>query len=42
VLYGKSTLNTSGEIMEYICQENNKDVEHIVDKDPRNRESQQK
>jgi len=42
VMYGKSTLNTSDEIMEYICQENNKDVTHIVDKDPRNRESQQK
>jgi hypothetical protein len=42
VMYGKSTLNTGNEIMEYICQENNKDVIHIVDKDPRNRESQQK
>jgi len=42
VMYGNSTLNTSDEIMEYICQENNKDVTHIVDKDPRNRESQQK
>ncbi len=42
VMYGKSTLQTGNEIMEYICQENNKDVPHIVDKDPRNRESQQK
>ena len=41
-LYGKSVLQVNNEIMEYICQENNKDVGHIVDKDPRNRESKQK
>ena len=38
-LYGHATLQPKGELMEYICQENNKDVEHILGKDPRNRES---
>ena len=35
-MYGHSTLQTGGELMEYICNENNKDVSHIVGKDPRN------
>ena len=34
-LYGRSTLQT-GELMEYICNENNVDVQHILGKDPRN------
>ena len=42
VMYGKSTLQTNNEIMEFICQENNKDVIHIVDKDPRNKYSKEK
>ncbi len=39
-LYGHATLQ-KGDLMEYICQENNRDVEHITGKDPRNRESKQ-
>lgn len=35
VMYGKSTLETNTELMEYICNENNQDVEHIVGKDNR-------
>jgi hypothetical protein len=35
-MYGHSTLQVGGELMEYICNENNKDVGHIVGKDPRN------
>ena len=35
-MYGHSTLEAGGELMEYICNENNKDVGHIVGKDPRN------
>ena len=35
-MYGHSTLQAGVELMEYICNENNKDVEHIVGKDPRN------
>ena len=35
-MYGHSTLEAGGELMEYICNENNKDVSHIVGKDPRN------
>jgi hypothetical protein len=36
-LYGHSTYQHGEELMEYICNENNKDLEHIVGKDPRNR-----
>ncbi len=36
-LYGRSTYQHGEELMEYICNENNKDVEHIVGKDPRNK-----
>jgi hypothetical protein len=35
VMHGKSTLETRTELMEYICNENNQDVEHIVGKDTR-------
>lgn len=38
-LYGHATLQAKSDLMEYICQENNRDVEHILGKDPRNRES---
>lgn len=34
-LYGHSTLMTGTEIMEYVCNENNVDVSHIVGKDNR-------
>jgi hypothetical protein len=34
-LYGHSTLLTDTEIIEYVCNENNKDVIHIVGKDAR-------
>jgi hypothetical protein len=40
-MYGKSNYQYGVELMEYICNENNKDVEHIVDKDPRNKYSKQ-
>lgn len=40
-LYGHVTLQAGADLMEYICQENNRDVEHILGKDPRNRESKQ-
>ena len=36
-MYGKSSYQHGMELMEYICNENNKDVEHIVGKDPRNK-----
>jgi hypothetical protein len=36
-LYGDHTYESSTELMEYICNENNQDVEHIVGKDPRNK-----
>src|SRR5499427_347579 len=36
-LHGHSTYQHNDELMEYICNENNKDVAHIVGKDPRNR-----
>ena len=39
-VYGRVNLLPKEELMEYICQENNRDVGHIVGKDPRNRESQ--
>ena len=35
-LYGRHTYAHDTELMEYICNENNQDVEHIVGKDPRN------
>ena len=35
VMHGHSALDTSGEIMEYVCNENNQDVSHIVGKDTR-------
>ena len=38
-LYGDHTYESSTELMEYICNENNQDVEHIVGKDPRNKYS---
>jgi hypothetical protein len=40
-LHGASQYQHNEELMEYICNENNKDVQHIVDKDPRNRYSKQ-
>jgi hypothetical protein len=36
VLYGHSTYQHGDELMEYICNENNRDLPHIVGKDPRN------
>jgi hypothetical protein len=36
-LYGDHTYESDTELMEYICNENNQDVEHIVGKDPRNK-----
>ena len=36
-MYGHSTLQTGQDLMEYICNENNKDVKHILGKDPRNK-----
>ena len=36
VMHGKSTYARDMELMEFICNENNKDVDHIVGKDPRN------
>jgi hypothetical protein len=36
-LYGDHTYELDTELMEYICNENNQDVEHIVGKDPRNK-----
>ena len=38
---GRSTYETGTELMEYICNENNQDVEHIVGKDPRNKYSRE-
>ena len=35
-LYGHSTLQRDTELMEYICQENNQDVSHILGKDSNN------
>ena len=34
-MHGHSPLLKDEEIMEYICQENNKDVSHILGKDTR-------
>jgi len=36
-LYGEHAYESDTELMEYICNENNQDVEHIVGKDPRNK-----
>ena len=36
-LHGHSTYEHTDELIEYICNENNKDLSHIVGKDPRNR-----
>lgn len=38
-LYGDHTYESDTELIEYICNENNQDVEHIVGKDPRNKYS---
>jgi hypothetical protein len=38
-LYGQHTYQMDTELIEYICNENNQDVEHIVGKDPRNKYS---
>ena len=38
-MHGHSAYQHKDELMEYICNENNKDVSHIVGKDPRNRYS---
>jgi len=35
-LYGTHTYAENTELMEYICNENNQDIEHIVGKDPQN------
>jgi hypothetical protein len=34
-MHGKSPLLQGEELMEYICNENNKDVSHILGKDTR-------
>jgi len=36
-MYGHSTRQAGTDLMEYICNENNKDVHHILGKDPRNK-----
>jgi hypothetical protein len=36
-LHGEHAYESDTELMEYICNENNQDVEHIVGKDPRNK-----
>ena len=38
-LYSGHSYESDTELMEYICNENNQDVEHIVGKDPRNKYS---
>jgi hypothetical protein len=38
-LYGRHTYAENTELMEYICNENNQDVQHLVGKDPRNKYS---
>ena len=38
-LYGSHAYDAGTELMEYICNENNQDVEHIVGEDPRNKYS---
>jgi hypothetical protein len=41
-MVGKSAYQFNTELMEYICNENNQDVSHIVGKDPRNQYSTDK
>ena len=41
IMHGHSTAQYNDELMEYICNENNQDVAHIVGKDPRNKYSKQ-
>ena len=38
-LYGRHSYAENTELMEYICNENNQDVQHLVGKDPRNKYS---
>ena len=40
-MVGKSAYQFDTELMEYICNENNQDVSHIVGKDPRNKYSKE-
>jgi hypothetical protein len=40
-LYGRHGYESGTELMEYICNENNLDVKHIVGKDPRNKYSKE-
>ena len=40
-LHGKSAYEADTELIEYICNENNQDVQHIVGKDPRNKYSKE-
>lgn len=40
-LYGHHTYQANEELMEYICNENNRDLSHIVGKDPRNKYSRE-
>jgi hypothetical protein len=40
-LIGHSTYQRDTELLEYICNENNQDVQHIVGKDPRNKYSKE-
>lgn len=41
-LVGRSLYQQDTELLEYICNENNQDVSHIVGKDPRNKYSNEK
>jgi hypothetical protein len=41
-LYGGHAIDSGAELMEYICNENNQDIEHITGKDPRNKYSTEK
>jgi hypothetical protein len=38
-LYGRHSYAENTELMEYICNENNQDVQHLIGKDPRNKYS---
>ena len=40
-LYGRHSYESTTDLMEYICNENNVDVKHIVGKDPRNKYSKE-
>src|SRR5580658_7052356 len=40
-LYGRHSYESGADLMEYICNENNVDVKHIVGKDPRNKYSKE-